>query len=931
MITILFRRLWRQRGLTLALAAGMLAVIALSAAIPIFADAAQYRVLQTQLQENSQGRPPFAFLFRYIGAWHGPISWARYASADAYLTQEASAQIGLPQQMLVRYARTENLQLFPADTDAYQDSDALFWTNLAFATDLATHIELSEGQFPAQAADGAIPVLISQALADESGIQVGESFLLRHPDGAHLPVRIAGVWRPKDATDPYWFYAPDAFRETLFTSEDLFRTQVAPRFDAPVQQAVWYWIMDGREVRSARVGGLLKRIARVQSQADALLPNVSLDVSPVEALEAYRATVRALMLQMTLFGLPIFGILLTFLTLVGAMLGERRHNESAILRSRGASIWQLTAMQAGESALIGIVVLPGGLWLAGFLARRLGAVRTFLDPALVFPSSLPPVRFTATVWLFSWIALLMALLAATAPSLRTARHTIVSYKQELARQLRPPLWQRFYLDFLLLLPALYGYYVLRQQGAAALTQIDPFQNPLIFLVPTLFILALTLLTVRFMPWLWRALAAGLARLPGVSLLLAIRHLDRSPAMSAAPLLLLILTLGLATFIASMALTFDRHLHDDVYYRVGADLRLVELGESTAQHATTTGPSSAAASDDQPRWLFLPISEHLRIPGVRAAARVGQFDLQATFSDATETGRILGIDRVDFQQVAFFRPDFAADASLGALMNRLAQNPNAALVQRRFLERHNLRLGDPLSLTISKEGERTRITLVVAGTFDLFPTFFPEDGPLVVTHLDTLFQALGGEVPYDVWLRLAPGVNGAEVTAQVRKLGIQVVTAQDARALIRQAQEQPMRQGVFGILSAGFLAAALLTTLGFVIFAFLSFQRRFIELGVLRALGLSRGQMALLLAAEQALLLSVGVSVGVGLGVLAARLFIPFLQTGSAIPPFVVRVAWREIGFIVLLFTLTLFFSVILLWIGLRRLRLFEAVKLGESI
>ena len=72
---------------------------------------------------------------------------------------------------------------------------------------------------------------------------------------------------------------------------------------------------------------------------------------------------------------------------------------------------------------------------------------------------------------------------------------------------------------------------------------------------------------------------------------------------------------------------------------------------------------------------------------------------------------------------------------------------------------------------------------------------------------------------------------------------QVVDARDAAALIAEEQAQPRRQGLFGLLSVGFIAAGVLTLLGFLISALIAARRRAIELGVLRALGMSGFQVA----------------------------------------------------------------------------------------
>ncbi len=170
---------------------------------------------------------------------------------------------------------------------------------------------------------------------------------------------------------------------------------------------------------------------------------------------------------------------------------------------------------------------------------------------------------------------------------------------------------------------------------------------------------------------------------------------------------------------------------------------------------------------------------------------------------------------------------------------------------------------------------------------------------------------------------------------MRDLGLVVVTARDARETIAAEQTRPERQGLFGLLSVGFIAAAVLTVIGFLVYAVVSFQRRFIELGMLRAIGLSTRQMAAYLAGELAVLILTGVTLGAGLGVWASTLFIPYFQVGSdktaQVPPFVVQVAWQQLGVILIIFGAMFVVAVAVLAVLLTRMRVFEAVKLGETV
>jgi putative ABC transport system permease protein len=148
------------------------------------------------------------------------------------------------------------------------------------------------------------------------------------------------------------------------------------------------------------------------------------------------------------------------------------------------------------------------------------------------------------------------------------------------------------------------------------------------------------------------------------------------------------------------------------------------------------------------------------------------------------------------------------------------------------------------------------------------------------------------------------------------------------------QQRPERQGLFGFLSIGFAAAALLTVLGFFLYALFSYRQRFIELGILRAIGLSSGGMTSFLAWELAFLILTGLIAGTAFGVLVSNLFIPALQVGvgleAQIPPYQVIIAWPAIFRIWMLFAIMFVVALVVLAVLLMRMRIFQAVKLGET-
>ena len=951
-VSFALKRLWSHRGLISSLALGLAAAVALAVSVPLYSAGVNYKLLNTALAQSSADgrRAPFDFVFSYIGSWYTPITVEEYDPVDNYLREQATGIIGLPMLSSGRYVATDSLQLHPQG-GTISRSRRLDLVRLAAQSAIFEHIDLVEGRLPETLTGGSGPVevLVSLKLANDLGLESGSTYLLYEPGEAAAPpfqmdMLVTGIWIPTDPADSFWFYSPESFDKKPLIPEGTLFGLVAASLNLPVNEAAWQLSFDGSQVYSEHVNGLLRDIQRVQNQAAALLPNTTLDISPAQALRQYSSQSSGLTGLLFIFSAPVLGLVLFFLGLVASMLVQRQRNEIAVLRSRGASRSWVAAIYLLEWSLLGAFALLIGPWLGQSLAQLVGRTQSFLDfsrnPDLT-------TRLTLNTFGFSLIAVVLALLLSALPAWQAGRYTIVSYKQEQARARQRPFWQRAYLDLLLLAPALYGLYTLRQSTGESSIRLfgrtvlsgSPFENPILFLLPTIFIISLSLLFLRLLPRLISALAWLSAHLPNTVPVLALRQLSRSSGAHTGPLLLMVITLSLAGFVASMAQTFDRSIQDNVYYQIGADLNLVESGEYTGEVSSAPLPPGVptpqpSPSDEPAVWNFLPVSDHLTLPGVEAAARVGRYEAELRTGSRRSRGRLIGLDRTDFPTVAFFRSDFAPEP-LGALMNRLALDPAALLVDQNTWERSNFNPGDQVQIQVTASGERRILDFKVVGVLDYFPTLYPADGPIYVANLEFIFEAFNGLVPYDVWLSTSPQADPQQVVNGLNQLGVTVIRTQDARATLDSAFASPNRQGVLGLLSVGFMTASILTVTGFFLYALLSFRERFIHLGVLRAIGLSIKQMAAYLALEQFILILSGLAAGTGIAILSAYLFIPHLPVSLSkypgVPPYLVEIAWGDILRLYVIFALMLLVGMGgTIW-SLLRMNIFQAVKLGEVV
>ncbi|MFF0554516.1 FtsX-like permease family protein [Streptomyces sp. NPDC004266] len=183
---------------------------------------------------------------------------------------------------------------------------------------------------------------------------------------------------------------------------------------------------------------------------------------------------------------------------------------------------------------------------------------------------------------------------------------------------------------------------------------------------------------------------------------------------------------------------------------------------------------------------------------------------------------------------------------------------------------------------------------------------PEDGGAVLLDLAEVNQYLaastGGTVtlpPDEWWLTVAPGRADAVAKALRAR-----ADADPAQVLVRDevAAEllgDPLGAGPNAALMAVAAAAAALAAVGFGVGSAGAMRERSAEFGVLRALGAPQRKLARLIAAEQGLLIGIGLLVGIGLGTVLARTVVPLVvltgQAARPVPPVLVELPLGQVA------------------------------------
>ena len=77
--------------------------------------------------------------------------------------------------------------------------------------------------------------------------------------------------------------------------------------------------------------------------------------------------------------IPIVALMIVFLTLVIGLSVEQKRNETAILRSRGTSPFQVIGLATIEGLILGVISLVIGTGFAILITKLMGSVRSFMN------------------------------------------------------------------------------------------------------------------------------------------------------------------------------------------------------------------------------------------------------------------------------------------------------------------------------------------------------------------------------------------------------------------------------------------------------------------------------------------------------------------------------------------------------------------------
>jgi putative ABC transport system permease protein len=449
-----------------------------------------------------------------------------------------------------------------------------------YRNSLTSNASLMAGSFAAGTEPaGTLAVAVTPQTAARFGLHAGSRMTMDSSTGT-ITLAITAVVRPRQAGSTFWTQDPLASQPSLTgTSNPYWAGGVfadpgqlgvmQTAFTGPGLEMNWEFPLSLSSLNADQAQGLAHALNRATTVTLGLTgplepasDNLNVTSPLIGDLALFLGTQAGVETVLLLLSVSLIVIAAAVILLAARMLVVRRGAELAMLRARGGSLWQVTALMlrgtlvaAGPAALAGaaiaLAVIPGDAAAAGlgWLLAGITVAVALAGPALI------------AAWDYR----------KPAPAANPAR--ILSAETGPRRRA----WRRPVAEVTACAACVAGLVVLRGQGVPAGGQV----NPLLMLAPVLVAVPVVLITLRLYPLAVRGLLRLSARGTGATGFVALSAAARSSLTGVLPAFALVLALSLATFAGMVSTGIARGETAAAWHTTGADAAI--------QPGSTAGP------------------------------------------------------------------------------------------------------------------------------------------------------------------------------------------------------------------------------------------------------------------------------------------------------------------------------------------------------
>ena len=236
----------------------------------------------------------------------------------------------------------------------------------------------------------------------------------------------------------------------------------------------------------------------------------------------------------------------------------------------------------------------------------------------------------------------------------------------------------------------------------------------------------------------------------------------------------------------------------------------------------------------------------------------------------------------------------------------------------------------------------RVKVNIVGIVDYFPTFTRFEDSYLISNITDLSDYVNLAVisnvmtPNQIWV--STGQLGDSRRLLIERLddldGINSVVYDRVDQLTETRIDPLINAGWKSLLFVSFFSVLLLSCVGVVIHAFVSYKQRLLQFALMRTVGTSVWQLISMVWLEQILILGLGIGIGSWIGGRIGSLIMPLLGHDDwgdkVIPPFVPEMDWLPLIMTYGLISTVFVIITLTIVVVVGRISVHSVLRLGDS-
>lgn len=954
MMKSVFRKIANNFWLFFCLILGSLLITSILAAIPIYTDGALRKMLKVELdhfatENNEYVSPGELYADVYFRGEYGPSAiLATIGETNRAMEREfKNSKIELNDSF--HKATVANLRC--ADANINQT----YAYSLQYLTGIENHIRILEGRMYEESIqeDGVIEVVVSSAEYNNNYFSLGNVYTMNQgrfeesPE-TNLRFKVVGVYEPNYNDVNYWHKSDidSGMRAILIASEHAFQDYFFNENKATyLSSASWCYNVNLYGLRNSELNPYLQIYGNLKTYFSSLYEGTWRFSAPInETLLEYIDKGETLELTMWILNAPVLVMLLFYTYMVAKMIIEDDKNEISSLKCRGAYPMQIFYRYFLECGIITVFSLIAGPPLGLFLSQMIGSANGFLE--FVNRTGLD-LKLLPQSYLFALLAGIVFMVMVLIPAYKATKTTIVQHKQKNARRNKRPIWEKTFLDIILLGLSIYLLYIYQMTD---LITPDGGSDMTVYFISTVFIFACGMLFLRLYPYLLKLIYHFTKKRLPPTVYATFVQVSRNGNENRFLIMFLILTMAVGIYSSNTAGIINTNAEDIAKYKSGADIVVSPDWElnSVVTYTAEDGSEITGTMADMPaKYRTFSTDPFLAAEGIESMTKVsnitGAFARKELRSEWQRNVRMMAIEPYGFSQVSWIRPStFNKDIHWYYYINQMQEYPTGILVSRELANMCDLNVGNSLEISFlsTRVGDELLpdLSCYVLGIFDYWPTYYEDykyadvTDFMVVMNLNYLLS-VHDAATYDLWFKKADGASSDAIYRQWEEAGLteNITEITDRQSALNEEKADSLVMALNGLFSLGFVATMIVSFMGFLLYWLLSIRKRRLQFGVLRAMGMTKFKLSLMLLWEHLMTSGVSVAVGILVGYLTSSLYLPVLKkTFTTMLPLTLTYNNADNAKIYIIVALMILSGIVVLSEYINRLKINEAVKIGEE-